>query len=317
MVITGDDTEEIQDLKKKLPREFDMKDFVNLKYFLGIEVLRSQKGIFISQQKYILDLLAEMSMLDCKPTKTPIVANHGLQIIKGEKPADKERYRRMVGKLIYLSHTKLDIAYAVGVVSRFMHMPQIQHMTSVMRILRYLKGTSSRGLLFDKNDNLDLLSYTDADWGGDRDNRKSTSRYFTIVGGNLVTWKSKKQKVVALSSAEVEFWGIVKGITKVLWIRKLLGELNFPQKGSCSLFCDNKAAISISGNPVQHDRTKYVEINRHLIKEKLEKGIISLPFVRLKDQLADILTKAVASETFDNTICKLGLSKPYDLTLGK
>ena len=192
-------------------------------------------------------------MLDCKPADTPITTNHGLQIIEGEKSTDHDRYRRLVGKLIYLSHTRPDIAYAVGVVSRFMHKPQIHHMTAVMRILRYLKKTNSRGLLFRKNDNLDLLACTDADWAGDRDDRKSTSGYFTLVGGNLVTWKSKKQKVVALSSAEAEFRGIAKGITEILWIKRLLGELTFPQKRPCKMFCDNQAAISISGNPVQHD----------------------------------------------------------------
>ena len=116
----------------------------------------------------------------------------------------------------YISHTRPDIDYVVRVVSRLMHNPQIQHMTTVTRILKYLKGTSSRGFLFGKNDNLELLAYTDADWGGDRDARKSTSRYFTIVGGNLVTWRSKKQKVVALSSAEAEFRGIAKDITEIL-----------------------------------------------------------------------------------------------------
>ena len=133
-----------------------------------------------------MDLLAETGMVDCKPADTPITTNHGLQMIEGAKPTDKERYRRMVGKLIYLSHTRPDIAYDVGVVSRFMHNPQIQYMTAVTRILRYLKGTSSRGLLFGKNDNLELLAYTDADWAGDRDDRKSTFGHFTIVGGNLV-----------------------------------------------------------------------------------------------------------------------------------
>ena len=167
-------------------------------------------------------------MLDCKPTDTLIMTNHGLHMIEGAKPTGKERYRRLVGKLIYLSHTRPDIAYAVGVVSRFMHNPQIQHMTAVTRILRYLKGTSSRGLLFGKNDNLKLLAYTDADWAGVRDDRKSTFVYFTILGGNLVTWRSKKQKVVALSSAEAEFRGIAKGITEIFWIRKLLRELKFP-----------------------------------------------------------------------------------------
>ncbi|XP_057543911.1 uncharacterized mitochondrial protein AtMg00810-like [Amaranthus tricolor] len=164
-----------------------MKDLGNLKYFLGIEVLRSKRGIFISQRKYIPDLLAETGMLDCKPADTPIATNHGLQIIEGERSTYHDRYRRLVGKLIYLSHTRPDIAYAVGVVSRFMHKPQIHHMTVVMGILRYLKKTNSRGLLFRKNDNLDLLAYTDADWAGDRDGKKSTLGYFTLVGGNLIT----------------------------------------------------------------------------------------------------------------------------------
>ena len=152
-------------------------------------------------------------MLDCKLANIPIVTNHGLQMIKGAKLTDKERYCKTVRKLIYLLHTRPDIAYAVGVVSRFMHNPQIQHMTTVTRILRYLKGISSKGLLFGKNDNLELLAYTDADWTRYRNDRMSTSGYFTIVGGNLVTWRNKKQKVVVLSSAEAEFRGIAKGIT--------------------------------------------------------------------------------------------------------
>ena len=205
MIIIANDVEEIKELKKKLFLEFEMKDLGNLKYFLGIEVLRSKQGIFIHQRKYILDLLAEIGMLDCKPAETLIVANHGLQILDGAKLADWEQYQRVVGKLIYLSHTRPYEAYAVGVVSRFMHLLQIQHMTAVMRILRYLKGTSSTSIYFDKNDHLDILAYTDADWAEDRDGRKSTFGYFTLVGGNLVTWKNKKQKVVALSSAEVEF----------------------------------------------------------------------------------------------------------------
>ena len=310
MVITGNDEKEIKELKGKLFMEFEMKDLGNLKYFLGIEVFRSKRGIFINQKKYVLDLLAEVGMLDCKPAETPIVTNHKLQTTPGKEPADKEKYQKLVGKLIYLSHTRPDISYAVGVVSRFMHLPQISHMEAVLRILRYLKGTSNRGVFFKKNGHLDLVAYTDADWAGDRDSRKSTSGYFTLVGGNLVTWRSKKQKVVALSSAEAEFRGVAKGITEILWLRKLLHELGFPSTEACKLFCDNKAAISISENPVQHDRTKHVEIDRHFIKEKLEKQIISIPHVKSEDQLADILTKGVSTEVFETTLSKLGIGNP-------
>ena len=141
MIITGSDKEEIEALKEKLFKEFDMKDLGRLKYFLGIEVLRSRRGIFISQKKYILDLLAETGLIDCKPADTPMVVNHGLQILEGASLADREQYQRLVGKLIYLSHTRPDIAYGVGVLSQFMHRPQVDHMEAALRVVRYLKGT--------------------------------------------------------------------------------------------------------------------------------------------------------------------------------
>ena len=126
------------------------------------------------------------------------------------------QYWRSIRKLIYLAHTRPDIAYVVGVVSRFMHKPQAQHMEAVFRILRYLKGSLGKRVLYRKNGHLNLIAYTNADCAGDRDDRKSTSGYFTLVGGNLVTQRSKKQKVVALSSAEAEFRGVAKGITEIL-----------------------------------------------------------------------------------------------------
>ncbi|XP_076908792.1 uncharacterized protein LOC143565815 [Bidens hawaiensis] len=293
MIITGDDKEEITKLKGNLFAEFEMKDIGRLKYFLGIEVLRSKQGIFMCQKKYVLDLLAEVGMIDCKPADTPMIANQKLYMEEKVELADKERYQRMVGKLIYLSHTRPDIAYAVGVVSQFMHQPHVTHMDVVLRIIRYLKGTASHGVLFKPNGHLETQLYTDADWAGDKGNRRSTSGYFTLVGGNLVTWRSKKQKVVALSNAEAEFRGIQRGITEILWIRKLLTEIGYPPQDTSRIMCDNKAAIQISENPVQHDRTKHIEVDRNFIKEKLETKIISLPFVRSEDQLADILTKVV------------------------
>ena len=140
-------------------------------------------------------------MLDCKPAETPIIANHGLHTAQNRELADKDQYQRLVGKLIYLAHTRPYISYVVGVVCRFIHLPQIPHMGALMRILRYLKGTSNKAVIFRNNGHFDLMAYTDTDWAGDRDNRKLTSGYFTLVEGNLVTRKSKKQKVVALSSA--------------------------------------------------------------------------------------------------------------------
>ncbi|KAJ0666336.1 putative RNA-directed DNA polymerase [Helianthus annuus] len=310
MIITGNDEEEMTRLKGNLFKEFEMKDLGRLKYFLGIEVMRSRQGIFICQKKYVLDLLAETGMIDCKPVDTPMMANQKLYMEENAKLADKGEYQRIVGKLIYLSHTRPDIAYAVGVVSQFMHQPQVTHMEAVWRIIRYLKGTPGHGVLFKTNKHLETQVYTDADWAGDKGNRRSTSGYFTLVGGNLVTWRSKKQKVVALSSAEAEFRGIARGLAEALWVRKLLTEIGYPPLQASKILCDNKAAIQISENPVQHDRTKHVEVDRHFIKEKLDNGIIELPFVRSEDQLADILTKAVNGRIFNQCLGKLSIGNP-------
>ncbi|XP_047940873.1 secreted RxLR effector protein 161-like [Salvia hispanica] len=153
-----------------------------------------------------------------------MVQNHGLQLKEEGKPTDRGKYQRLVEKLIYLAHTRPDIAYAVGVVSQFIHAPQEEHWEATLRIVRYLKGTSKHGLLFEKHGHLEIHGYTDA--AGNPNDRKSTAWYFTFVGGNLVTWRSKKQKVVALSSAEAEFCGIKSGLTELLWLRKLMRELD-------------------------------------------------------------------------------------------
>lgn len=220
-------------------------------------------------------------MMDCRPVDTP-----------------------------YLSHTRPDIAYAVGVLSQFMHKPQTDHLEAALRVVRYLKGTPRKGVLFQKNGHLEIEAYTDADWAGNPVDRRSTSGYFTFVGGNLVTWKSKKQKVVALSSAEAKFRGIARELTEILWLRKMLAEIGFPVSGTCRLNCDSKDALSISENPVQHDRTKHVEIDQHFIKEKLDAGIVVFPFVRSEDQLANILTKAVTGRAFECVLNKLNVSDP-------
>ena len=224
-----------------------------LNYFIGIEVARSKAGILLFQRKYLLDLLTEVGLLECKPVDTPIVQNHRLGEYSNQVPANKVRYQRLVRKPIYLSHTLPDIAYAVSVVSQFMHNPSEGHMGVVIRILRYLKSSPRKGLLFSKNTHLNIEGYSNTDWAGNILDRKSTSSYFTFVGVNLVTWRSKNQKVVVLSSAEAEFRGMAKGLCELLWLINLLTEVGFPPRFAMNLFYENKAAIDISHNPIQHD----------------------------------------------------------------
>ncbi|PRQ44810.1 putative RNA-directed DNA polymerase [Rosa chinensis] len=175
MIITGDNSEEVERLKDLLASEFEMKDLGSLKYFLGIEVARGSSGIFLCQRKYVLDLLTETGMLGCRPADTPIEQNHKLAEYPNQTLTEKARYQRLVGRLIYLSHTRPDIAYAVSVVSQFMHNPSETHMEAVIRILRYLKSAPGKGLMFSKHSHLDISGYTDADWAGCVTDRKSTS----------------------------------------------------------------------------------------------------------------------------------------------
>nr|GFB94599.1 putative ribonuclease H-like domain-containing protein [Tanacetum cinerariifolium] len=187
----------------------------------------------------------ETSMIDCKPADIPMIVNQKLYMKEKGELADKGRYQRMKN-----------------------------HMKALMRILRYLKGTMGHGILFKPNGHLVTQLYTDANWAGDKGNRRSTSGYFIVVGRNIVTWRSNKQKVVSLSSAEAEFRGIARGLTEVLWVRKLLTEIGYPPQEASKIMSDNKAAIQILENPVRHDRSKHVEVDRHFIKEKLEASLL-------------------------------------------
>ncbi|XP_061354632.1 secreted RxLR effector protein 161-like [Gastrolobium bilobum] len=195
-------------------------------------------------------------MLACKTADTPIEMNHSLAVYPDQVAADKNRYQRLVGKLIYLSHTRPDIAYSVSIMSRFMHSPSEQHMNAVYRILRYLKGSPGKGLLYCKNNEARIEGYSDSDWAGDKTTRQSTSGYFTFVEGNLVTWRSKKQKVIARSSAEAEYRGMAYDICELLWVKSILSDLGISYDQPMNLFCDNKAEIEIAHNPVQHDKTR-------------------------------------------------------------
>ena len=220
---------------------------------------------------------------------------------------DRECYQRLVGRLIYLTHTRPDITFGVSIVSQFMHSPGPTHFEAVFRILRYLKGTPGKGLMFKKKGHLQVEAYTDADWAGNVIDRRSTSGYCTFVGGNLVTWRSKKQSVVARSSAEAEFRSVAHGFCEVLWIKRVLGELKISTPTPIKVYCDNKAAISIAHNPILHDRTKHVEVDKHFIKEKIDSGVICMSYIPTASQTADILTKGLPKGLHEIFVNKLAM----------
>jgi hypothetical protein len=248
---------------------FDIKDLELLKYFLGIEIAHSPKGIFISQRKYTLDLFKETGKLGCKPTSTLIDSKVKLNTEDGEQLGDINQFQRLVGKLIYLTVTRPDISFSISQISKFMHAPQTPHLEAINRILRYLKGTPGNGVWMKNNNSNEICGYSDADWAESYD-RKSTTGYCTFVGGNLVTWKSKKQNVIARSSAEAEYRAMASTTSELIWIKQLLVELGINTREPMKMYCDNQTARHIASNPVFHERTKHIEVDCHFICEKIQ-----------------------------------------------
>ncbi|KAM7485260.1 hypothetical protein LguiA_001269 [Lonicera macranthoides] len=309
IIITGNDPQSIEETKKYLHGKFRIKDLGNLKYFLGIEVASSKRGIFISQRKYALEIIKDAGLLGAAPVDTPM--DKGLKLSdKGELLKDHGRYRRLIGRLIYLTVSRPDITYAVHVLSRFMHEPTKIHMEAALRVVRYLKNAPGQGLLFSSSNDFKIRAYCDSDWAGCPLTRRSTTGYCIFLGSSLISWRSKRQKTVSLSSAEAEYRAMTGTCCELAWLRYLLKDLGLADHESAFLYCDNKAALHIAANPVFHERTRHIEMDCHYIRDKIQDGSIITKHVNSKHQLADVFTKALGKENFVPMIHKLGL---YDI----
>jgi hypothetical protein len=203
MIITG-----IQELKQFLSQHFEMKDLGPLSYFLDLEISSSSNGYYLTQAKYISDLLSQANLVDSKIVDTPTELNTRLTPDAGKPLRDFTLYRHLVGNLVYLTVTRLDISYVVHQVSQFMAAPRSTHFSVVLRILRYLKGTLFHGLYFSSQSSILLHAYTDANWAGDLTDRRSTTGYCFLLGTSVISWRNKKQTVVAHSSIEAEYRAI-------------------------------------------------------------------------------------------------------------
>ena len=308
IIITGNNFPEIKLLEKHLANNFRIKQLGPLKYFLGMEFARSSEGMLVTQQKYTLELLKDTKHINCHINDTPIEVNHKLGNYDDDPRIEAGSYQEIVGKLLFLSHTRPDICYSVNVLSQFMHSPRNSHFQAVNRVLRYLKGTPGFGITFRRTGKLDLILYTDSDFGGSRVDYRSTTGYCTFLGGNLVTWRRKKQGPVSKSSTEAEFRAMSKGIDEVIWIKHILDELKIKYERPIILRCDNKSAISIAHDPVDHDRMKHVNIDRFYIRDHLDQGIIRTDHVDSEEQCADIFTKGLPLKTMKHLVSKLGMS---------
>lgn len=305
IIITGSSSGFISALIQKLHSQFSLKDLGKLNYFLGVQATFSETGLHLSQQRYLLDLLQRTGLSQCKPLSSPISPGRQLSRYSGIPLADPLLYRSTVGALQYLSLTRPEIAYAVSKASQFLHRPTDIHWIAVKRILRYLRGTSTHGLLIRKSNDSVLHAYSDADWAGCPDDRRSTSGYCVYLGANLICWSSKKQHVVAQSSSEAEYRALAHDAAEIRWLKSLLKELCLTLSCPPTLWCDNIGAMYLAVNPVFHQRTKHIEIDLHFIRDMVMSSQLSVRYVPTTVQIADILTKGLPASRFATLKSKL------------
>ena len=288
--------------------EFEMSMMGELGFFLGLQIKQMDDGIMIHQQKYLKELLKKYGMNDSKSYDTPIPTSTKLSLDEKGKDVEDKLYRGMIGSLLYLTASRPDIVFSVGLCARFQSKPKESHLKAVKRIFRYLSGTEDLCLWYPKGSNIDLIGYTDADFAGFNVDRKSTSGMAHFLGSCLISWGSKKQNSVALSTAESEYIAAALCCAQLLWIKTQLKDFGVCS-GSVPILCDNTSAINISKNPVQHSKTKHIEIRHHFLRDNVEKGNVSLEFCRSEDQLADIFTKPLCKEVFVRLRTLLGMVK--------
>ncbi|XP_035546965.1 uncharacterized mitochondrial protein AtMg00810-like [Juglans regia] len=307
VLLASDDLEQIQLLKKFLHDQFTIKDLGPLKYFLGLEIARSKAGISLCQRKYILDILQDTGNIGSKPAAFPMESNLKLTANDPELYEDPSEYRRLVGRLLYLTITRPDLAYSVQVLSQFLAKPAVSHHQAAMRVLRYLKATPGQGLFFSSSAELQLKAFSDGDWAGCIDTRRSITGFAIFLGNSLISWKSKKQATISRSSTEAEYRALAATTCEVQWLVYALQDLQIDHQQPTALYTDSKSAMSIATNPVQHERTKHIQIDCHLVREKLQEKLIKLFYIPSRLQLADILTKPLGSLPFHHTLRKMNI----------
>eukprot|EP00253_Pinus_taeda_P035879 PITA_35879 len=307
LILTGSDPILINHVKSSLKKKFEMTDLGHLHYFLGLQVLESKEGIFLSQSKYACDLLRFFHMEDCKPAPSPFQSGVKLSVSCTSPEVDATLYRQLVGKLLYLTHTRPDLSFVVGLVAWFMQTPHESHWKAAKQILRYVCSTVQFGIHYSAEASPLLVGFTDSDWAGDLDDRKSTVGYVFTLGSGPITWACKKRAAISLPSAEAEYRGAVEASKEALWLRQILSEFGFLQQHPTTLWCDNQSAIQLCKDPVQHQRNKHIELHMHFIRKLIHDHVLEVQYSSTDDQVADIFTKALTEAKFTKLRYMLGV----------
>lgn len=310
LIPLGSDINELLELKRELSTRFHMKDMGELHFCLGIGIIQDKEASVtkLHQKQYIQRMIEKYGMKDANPVTTPADVN--VKLVKQDgvsKHVDKALYQSIIGSLLYAAiATRPDIAQAVSVVSRFCSEPTEMHLTAAKRVLRYLKGTQDMCIMYSPTEEY-LCGYSDANWAGDLDDRRSTTGNLFMLANGPVSWLSKKQATVALSTSEAEYIALSSATQEVVWLRRLLCDVSELDQGPTVIYEDNQGTIALAKNPVSHSRTKHIDIRHHFIREATESEIIIVEYCPTKEMLADMLTKPLHRAAFDYLRLKMGL----------
>src|SRR5271155_3202362 len=286
LLIAGDNEEDIAKIKRRLSERFEMKDLGIARKFLGMEIEYGKDGsIRIHQNQYIRQILERHGMQECTPVTTSLDTSIKLAAINVSKEAaaDPTEYASIVGGLMFATCvTRPDIMCAVGQLSQFLNNPSSKHLLAAKRVLRYLQGTSTYGITY-RPPPLRLQGYSDADWAGDMDTRRSTTGYIVMLNNGAIAWKSRCQPTVALSTMESEYMALTEATKELKWIRTLLAELGYSNGNSndepTDLFSDSQSAIALAKNPVSHARAKHIDIRHHFVREAIQDKVIWVQYI--------------------------------------
>lgn len=323
LLITGNTPSRVAEVKKQLQEKYEMKDLGEIRKYLGVEFTHTPNGLFLHQQPYAEQILRDWDMLHCKPAHIPLPDGFITQSDTGTPSVDLSEYCKIVGKLLFLTTTRPDLSYSVGIAARFMSKPEQQHLDAVTHILRYIKATLDYGISFQRSNTLTLEGYTDADYLGCLDTRRSTSGYVFKLAAGPISWASKCQPTISDSTTKAEYKALSEATKEAVYLRRLLLELgslpallvpvgckdstiqsdlsnaHIPTIHDVHLNCDNQGSIRLAQNPIFHARTKHIEAKHHFVRERILEGEVSLKYVATTEQHADIFTKQVCRQTFE------------------
>jgi hypothetical protein len=301
LIFTGNNSGMFQRFKDSMMKTFDMTDLGKMRHFLGVEVIQDSQGIFMCQHRYAKEILERFGMKNSNAVCSPMVTGTKLSKHDQGNEVDPTQFKQNIGSLMYLTATRPDLMFAVNMIARFMEHPVETHMTAAKRILRYLKGTIELGILYKRGESKKLIAYSDSDYGGDIDDMKSTS--------GAIAWSSRKQPIVTLSTTEAEFIAAAHCVCEGIWLKRILDSIGLQQQPCLTVLCDNNSTIKLSKNPVMHGRSKHIDIRFHFLRNLSCEGLVELVYCASKEQIADVMTKALSLPQFENFRKLLGVCK--------